>query len=354
MVGVTDKSKYKKLASILFVIALFYVAMGIWNILTTPILGVMFCPGYEICRVFPGSPAEDAGMLIGDKLLTVDGTSIREVGPLGLGAARPGDVRVYEIERLGELREVKVTLERPQPRSTYLRLRPTIVGLFFIISGFYIAVLRPARLSRTYFLFCLSVGWMLSNPPRATAAFARFFSGALEITAWFACAALLVYFFWIFPRPKRLIHNNPTLIGLLFGIAGFAGGALVLALASTLLLGFEVPHKLLVLLDYSTGVVIIGYFGLAASGFIHGYFTTPPGPVKRNLRLVLLAFCLGLLPVVAYSVVFAIDPQLELPLEGHVILFVLLIPMALGYSVFHHLSDRTTSAFETKEPIPRS
>ena len=347
MAGGTDYSKFKRIAVVLAAVVLSYVSLGIWNILTTPILGVMFCPGYEICRVYPGSPAAEAGIMLGDKILAVDGTSVRDVGPLGMGAARPGDVRVYEIERHGEVIEVKVSLDRPQPRSMYLRSGPTIVGLFFIISGLYVFFNRPAQISKTYFLLCLAVGWMLSNPPRATGPTARFLSGALEITAWLACAALLVYFFWIFPRPKRLIHQNPKLIGLLFGVAGLAGSALILALASTLLLGFDLPHKFLVLLDYFTGVVIIGCFGLAAGSFIHGYFTTPHGPVKRNLRLVLAASFLGMLPVIAYSVMFAINPHLKLPLEGHVVLLVLLIPITLGYGVFHRLSEKANSGIRT-------
>ena len=347
MAGETNKSDIKWPAGVLAAIALSYIALGVWNILTTPILGVMFCPGYEICRVYPESPAAKAGIDLGDKIVSVDGNPIRDAGPLGRGEARAGDIRTYEIERQGEVIKVEVTLEGPRPRSVYLRLGPTIVGLFFVLSGLYVFVKRPAPLSKTYFLLCLAIGWMLSNPPRATGTAARFISGAVEIAAWFACAALLVYFFWIFPRPKRLIRNNPKLIGLLFGVAGLAGAALIMALAFSLLLGLEVPHRFLVLLDYSTGFVIIGCFGLAAGSFIHGYFTTPPGPVKRNLRWVLVASFIGLLPVVTYSVLFAINPHLELPLEGEGVLFVLLIPIALGFSVFRHLAGPTNPEPQT-------
>jgi hypothetical protein len=133
----------------------------------------------------------------------------------------------------------------------------------------------------------------------------------------------------------------------LFGVGAVSGITLVLALASTLLAGIDLPHKFLILLDYSTGVVIIGCFCLAAGSFIHGYFTTPAGKVKRNLRLVLVAAFLGVLPVVAYSFMFAINPHLELPLEGHVVLFVLLIPIALGYSIFNHSSENTASGTRT-------
>jgi hypothetical protein len=43
MNGGANYSKFKRFAVVLAAIAFLYVALGIWNILTTPILGVMFC-----------------------------------------------------------------------------------------------------------------------------------------------------------------------------------------------------------------------------------------------------------------------------------------------------------------------
>jgi hypothetical protein len=344
MTGGVSTNRYR-LISVLFAgSTLLYLASGAWNIVQTPILGVMFCPGYEVCRIYPASPAEAAGFHLGDKIRKVEGRPVEEAGPIGRGKSEAGDVRIYQLDRAGELIEVAVTLSPPSARSIYLRLGPSLIGLVFLCSGLYVFLRRPAHTSGVFYAFCLAVCWLLAGPPHLTGSFTRFLAGFMEIMAGFASASLLFYLFLIFPRPKRIIRAHPKLIRLLFVVSTFAAAILALELALTFVMDLTVPERVLVFLNYLAGSLITGYFILAAISFLHGYFTAYSAATKRFMRIILLGFLLGMAPVAVYSVLFAINPHLERPLEEHVFLFASLVPLGLGYSVLRLPVEQNPSA----------
>jgi hypothetical protein len=165
----------------------------------------------------------------------------------------------------------------------------------------------------------------------------------VEIVAGFASASLLFYLFLIFPRPKSIIRNHPNRVRFLFVVPALAAAILVLELVLTLVMDLTVQQRVLVFLNYLAGSFIIGYFILAAISFLHGYFTAYSTRTKRYMRLILLGSLLGIAPVAIYSVLFAIDPRLERPLEQHVVLFTSLIPLSLGYSILHLTAEEKPS-----------
>ncbi|MCS7179377.1 MAG: PDZ domain-containing protein [Anaerolineae bacterium] len=86
-----------------------------------PYLGVRYIErprGAEIVEVVPGSPAEEAGLQVGDLIREVDGRRVGPGRPLVelLASYRPGDRVTLKVERDGEEREIKVILGRwPSP-----------------------------------------------------------------------------------------------------------------------------------------------------------------------------------------------------------------------------------------------
>lgn len=82
-----------------------------------PYLGVRFIMrerGAEILEVVPDSPADKAGLQVGDLILEVDGQQVRPSRPLIdiLLSYRPGDRVTLTVERDGEKLEIPVTLGR--------------------------------------------------------------------------------------------------------------------------------------------------------------------------------------------------------------------------------------------------
>ncbi len=86
-----------------------------------PYLGVRYImrpSGAEIQEVIPDSPAEEAGLQVGDLIREVDGQRVSTVRPLAelLSRYRPGDQVTLTVERDGDELEIEVTLgRRPSP-----------------------------------------------------------------------------------------------------------------------------------------------------------------------------------------------------------------------------------------------
>jgi S1-C subfamily serine protease len=72
-------------------------------------------PGLRLAGTSPNSPAERAGLLPGDVVMTLDEVRVDSVYDLmyALNAHKPGDVVPVRFERDGAEQEVRVTLASP-------------------------------------------------------------------------------------------------------------------------------------------------------------------------------------------------------------------------------------------------
>jgi S1-C subfamily serine protease len=105
-----------------------------------PSLGLPGAQGVIISQIYPGGPADRAGLREGDVLLAVDGQPVNDVGSVTyrIGVRKPGDTVALRIRREGAERQL--TLRSAIPPRTEADQR-TLTGL---LGGATVANFSPA------------------------------------------------------------------------------------------------------------------------------------------------------------------------------------------------------------------
>jgi S1-C subfamily serine protease len=90
--------------------------------------------GVTVIAIASGSPAEDAGLRMGDVILAVDGTEITSAAMLveTIQSYVPGDEVSLTVESRGEEREVTVTLGE-RPATSGVTIAPQVQGMMFFL-----------------------------------------------------------------------------------------------------------------------------------------------------------------------------------------------------------------------------
>ncbi|HSG81714.1 MAG TPA: PDZ domain-containing protein, partial [Gemmatimonadota bacterium] len=115
--------------------------------------GYTYSPDYVVNYVQPDGPGEEAGMEMGDRVISVEGMPVEELPlysrwPRSL-APKVGESRRLTVERDGEMLALDVVYGDNASRTMSLRLGAALVGLCFMAFGlwaFLTVSTPPARI----------------------------------------------------------------------------------------------------------------------------------------------------------------------------------------------------------------
>ena len=201
--------------------------------------------------VFPGSPAEAAGLQTGDRIVAIDGKPLESLRPFYEAiVVGQKDVVEFTTERpssAGGRRTMKLALRGSQPaplRMTRLEhLLSLPIGYYplgFLVVGLAVLFLRPD--DPHAWLLALLFGGFVAGGPLFEGAIPpplRGFAVGYKIVMPWLSGALFYYFFAVFPSPSPWDRKLPWLKYVLLAVAIiatvpiglrclFAGGALPL------------------------------------------------------------------------------------------------------------------------------
>jgi len=299
--------------------------------------------------VTPGSPAERAGLRVGDRVIGIDGRPLltdiasdpayvhgRPGEPVELTVDRPGEsepVVLHGVFRAVALAEASESLARSSATQ--------ITGSFpipFLLVGFAVLFLRLEEpnawlLALLFCAFAAAPGFpnsAVSAPLRTVAfAFRDVFSGML--------APLFYLFFAVFPRQSPLDRRLPWLkwVGLLFGVSivipGLRTGNPGFPRAIAHFTGSHNADLIDAGLNY--GFLILGMISLAQNSFA----ATVPGEARRKSRVILWGTLAGVLPIAlvrAISDFTGYRPSFWL--DTALVFVVLVYPLSFAYAVVKH------------------
>ena len=306
---------------------------------------------FELIKsVYAASPAEQAGLRLGDHIVSIDGHPVRDQYSINdvWAKSRPGDAVDLTIRRSGVPAPFVV---RGVFRATQFTSREGTIGqdlgrqindsypIAFLVVGLAVLFLRledaNAWLLAVMFAAFIAVPYSTNLMLGLRPAFRPF---ALAYRAFFdsLVGALFYSFFAVFPTRSPLDRRVPwlkwasLLCSLVFGLAGLRMGEPRLPSAFASFLGDRTART--IQLSYLYGVVGLGIISLLGNAW---GASTPEA--RRKIRVILWGTLIGVVPatllLLANDVLYFRTP---LWLGALVVLLLWLFPLSFAYAVVKH------------------
>jgi sigma-B regulation protein RsbU (phosphoserine phosphatase) len=335
------------------------------RILPQNVIGVAFRPfsprdrGLEVAWVARNSSAGRAGLMAGDRILTIDARQVTGPGVWVSSVLHgtPGSTVVFTVARRSGASEVRVRLPIPPPELA----RPTAVQqavmtsllaypLFFLSVGMAVLFLRPGDrnawlLAAVFAGFVGLANFMTPESELLVPSGIRRFALAYYFASRYLLPALFYYFFAVFPVSSPLDRKAPWLKWTLTALAVAMGGPLVVRAVAT-----GSHAGLMTAIDVSTsefGALAARAYGIVALllgllSLIWNGVQAPNAEARRKARVLVAGTIAGVLPLVVLSVaLLRADTQanpFDLPFWGWVggVIALMLVPMSFAYAVLKH------------------
>lgn len=322
-------SKYKTAFVVLAALIALLEIPGALDIRNQPYSGYWTDPNNSVIRVFSDSPAQQAGFLLGDHIVSSGGIDMKNTKAL---ARRPrakiGETRTYVVERGGQNMNLDLTFSGMPARDVFLSFASAIIGFCFLIFGLRAYLKVQSKSATLLALVGLCFGLAFVNTPYLASYALRTIFGSVAIVLVVFGFAFLLHFMMAFPKEKAFLSKKKAMIWLY-------SPTMLVALLFLFLIIFqpEATSALTTVVNIIVGLFVAGYLGLAVVAMVHSYVkATLQERVANDLNFMLLGTVIGLAPVVISAIVGVIAPKVVLPGVEFYGLTMVLIPFALAQS----------------------
>lgn len=324
----TQKSKNPNGIVIVGVLFIIWSILGIMDSKNYSYSGYTTDDNFTINRVEPDSPAESAGLQVGDVIKSTGGIAVTDSKALSQRQrAEIGETREIVVERNGEEMNFPLTYSERTDQSKTTGLIGNIIGLLFIIIGVFSHRKFKSDLSCAFASFALSFGFIFSGGPYIASQFldtiVDIVSGAIFL---YAFTSLAIFMLKYPPESNFVSNKNFKLI--------YAPMAIILLVIIILeLLQPDSSGMLNMTMRLLWSLFIIFYFIWSLITLIRKYMNS--SSEERNMKghsMMLIGSVIGLVPVLFYFTVGTISPGSDLPGNDYAFITFAAIP------VFYYLA----------------
>jgi sigma-B regulation protein RsbU (phosphoserine phosphatase) len=300
--------------------------------------------------VMEGSPAERAGLRVGDRVIGINGRALGTdiASDEAYARGRPGDPVEFTVERAGEPKPLvlhgvfRAATPARMPEGLAKSSALQVLRLFpipFLLVAFAVLFLRLEE-PNAWLLALLFCAFAASAPllnPLAISPSLRAFAFAFRAVFAGMLAPLFYLFFAVFPLRSHLDRRLPWLkwVGLLFGVCivlpGLRTGDPSLPRVVAHLVGSRNAVFLNAALNYD--LLFLGIISLAQNSFM----AAVPAEARRKSRVILWGTVVGFLPIALEKMAedFA-GYRPSFWLGTVLVLVVFLYPLSFAYAVVKH------------------
>jgi len=189
--------------------------------------------GVVLIEVTSGGVSEAAGLKVGDRLVMINGDSIRSANHAQtyLDSAKPGESLIYTVERNGRMMDIHVNLALAGLRIYYIGL--ITCGFLFLLFALFVILLKPEQPHARLLAYAmLLLAFLLMNvkllPNVAERSFTYQLYALFTIVVYYLPVPLIQHASLYFPdkeydkiRPFWMITSHYILAGLLIAVSIF-------------------------------------------------------------------------------------------------------------------------------------
>lgn len=249
--------------------------------------------------VTPGGPADKAGILPGDSLVTVDSMDVSEWSSLYRGD-QAGDTAIYGVIRNGQQLSLPLVFSSGISYFYGFALTVFIILLLVSVAGLYLIFKKPGELAATLFFIVIQAFTITQNATylvfRESLAHAATFFFMLSGCIF---GPLLIHFHLLFPRRAKIYDRIKWLpvifylVGVIFLVIYFFNYLLLVKGSLYLHIFSQINRSVLMWLTAT-------YF-IAVTVVVYQFFSIKDSLSRNQLRLVILGSFFGI-----YTAVFIV------------------------------------------------
>ncbi len=333
-----QSTKYNTLLLILGVLFIIWGVLGLMDSKNYAYSGYSTDGNNTITQVRDGSPAEDAGMQVGDVMKSYDGILVTDSKSFSeRERTEIGDVVAVVVDRNGEETTLNISYSELPSKNRTLNQAAFIMGLVFVLLGLYVHFKKKSTLSITFAAFSLCFGFIWFNGPNIDPGVLNDVVNSIDIAIVMFSIASLASFALKYPPVSSFLNGGKNRML-------YAPAALIVLIIW--ILNFTNPDStstLNVSIRILFGVIIIFYFGLAFISLVKKHVNANSQERKASgLNLVLWGTILGLLPFLINFIVTRISPTTILPGSDFIFLTFALIPIFFSLALLQMEGERNS------------
>ncbi len=321
--------------------------VAIWGILGVMDQGNVPYSGFQtdgnntVTRILPGSPAEAAGLQVGDYITSTGGIAVEDSRAL---ARRPrpaiGETRTIVVERRADTTlgagdegaptvNAELTYTQLAGRANAIGYVAALIGFCFLVFGVLPYTKAQTRNTMLLALMGISLALAFFGGPYFQSYALRTAVGSLTILAILFGFAFLMDFMMSYPQAKAWTEKNWAKYAI-YGPATLVS----LVILYVIIMNPTATGGLNVFVNIMFGVFVVYYFGAAMVAMFQSFSkATPAERESQGLTLMLAGVIVGLLPVTIGSLIAIFAPQAVLPGQDFYFMTLVLIPIALSMAV---------------------
>jgi hypothetical protein len=280
-----------------------------------------------IIQVREGSPAEAAGMQVGDVMKSFDGIAVTDAKAFSeRERTEIGQTVAIVVDRNGEEQTLNVTYSGLPDKNKSLNMAAFVMGLLFVLLGLYVHNKKKTALTGLFAAFAICFGYIWFNGPNIGPGFLSNLVNSIGTTiVMFSFVALARFSLKYAPESSfmnggnnRLIYVPAVIIVLIIWVLNFVQPDSTSTLNVTIRLLF--------------GVIIIFYFALAIISLLGKYMKANAEQRKSlGLNMMFLGVLIGILPFLIYYTINTFSPATILP--GNDYMFLTFAAMPIFFSM---------------------